>query len=66
MRCSSANSPVGSHQCADSLEKCAISSGEMVLVLELEGGRDAAVLRARRGAAATTRRAARSAVRDES
>lgn len=32
MRCSKPNSPVGSHQCADSREKCAISSSEMVLV----------------------------------
>ena len=33
MRCRSANSPVGSHQCAERDEKCAISAAEMVLVL---------------------------------
>ena len=32
MRCSNPNSPVGSHQCADKREKCAISSDEIVLV----------------------------------
>lgn len=32
IRCKRANSPVGSHQCAERAEKCAISEGEMVLV----------------------------------
>lgn len=69
MRCSSANSPVGSHQCAESLEKWAISSGAMVLVVWEEeegacgGGVGAELKKVRKGALATTRRAVRSAVR---